>query len=85
MVQERTNLTGFKLFDNDTDNRAVTTVLPFGSAPQSRIVNALRRMVLEEAAEAGGHLIFTYVYAQSQDDANVRTSSPRSKIVAARY
>ncbi len=71
VARELTSLTGFKLFDNDTGNRAVTTVFPFGSAPHFRIVNALRRMVFEEAAEAGVDLIFTYVYAHPQDDASV--------------
>lgn len=72
VARELTALTGFRLFDNDATNGAVTPVFPFGSAPFGRIVGALRRMVFEEAAERGVDLIFTYVYARPGDDDYVR-------------
>ena len=72
VAQELAAQTGFKLFDNQASINAVTPVFPFGSAPFQRIVDALRDLVFEEAAEARVDLIFTFVYSRPEDDAYVR-------------
>jgi chloramphenicol 3-O-phosphotransferase len=62
-------LTGFKLFDNHASIDLALRFFAFGSAAFGKVVNGVRALVLDAAAEAGVSLIFTYVYAHPQDDA----------------
>ena len=55
--------TRFKLFHNHMSLDPVTAIFEWGSPPFARLVGEIRQRVIEEAAEAGIDLIFTYVWA----------------------
>jgi hypothetical protein len=61
--------TGFKLFHNHLTVDCVRAVFDFGTIPFYRLVCKIRIDIIEEAARAGiKGLIFTFVYANPQDD-----------------
>jgi hypothetical protein len=61
--RELARITGYKLFHNHMTVEPVLDIFPFGSPPFSRLVNELRRRVVEEAvlADLPG-LVFTLVW-----------------------
>ena len=60
---ELCRLTGSELLHNHMTIEPVLDVFPFGSPPFVRLVGEFRRRILEEAADAGVSLVFTYVWA----------------------
>lgn len=61
--------TGFRLFHNHLTVDCVGAVFDFGTAPFTRLVEKIRLDIIEEAARTGiGGLIFTFVYANPQDN-----------------
>lgn len=64
--------TGFKLLQNNSVNRVVQKIFPFGSAPFQRVVQELRLTIFREAALESVDLITTFVYAHHLDDGFVR-------------
>ncbi len=59
---------GFKLFHNHVSLDMVTSVFEWGSPSFGRLVEETRQRVIEEAAENGVDLIFTYVWAFNEPD-----------------
>jgi hypothetical protein len=72
VARELVALTGFKLFHNHLTIDLVTSVFPRGASAYSRLVHRFRRDMFTEAARADVDLIFTYVYAHPDDEADVR-------------
>jgi len=61
--------TGFKLFHNHLTVDCVSAVFDFGTAPFFKLVDKIRMDVVEEAARMKiGGLIFTFVYANPEDN-----------------
>ncbi len=71
IATELARLTGFKLFHNHLSIDLVESVFPRGTPSFARVGKAVRKLVFEEAAQADINLIFTYVYAHSQDDSEM--------------
>ena len=59
---------GFKLFHNHVTLDLVTTVFDWGTPSQGKLVGEFRQRIIEEAAESGIDLVFTYVWAFSEPD-----------------
>ena len=65
-------MTGFKLFDNHRSIDLVEDLFARGTPAFGRTLHRLRRLIFAEAAGSGVDLIFTYVYAHLQDDAEMQ-------------
>jgi hypothetical protein len=76
VAHELTGLTGYKLFHNHMTVEPVLDIFEFGSPPFSRLVDAFRRMIMEEAADSGLRgLVFTFVWGlELQGDLEVVSS-----------
>jgi hypothetical protein len=72
VAREVVALTGLRLFHNHLTVDLVASVFPFGSEPFGRLVQAMRRTMIAEAARQDVDLSFTFVYAAGKDDAIVR-------------
>jgi hypothetical protein len=61
---ELAKLTGFKLFHNHMTVEPISEIFEFGSPPFGRLVNEIRRRVIEEVADSDlPGLVFTFVWA----------------------
>lgn len=69
VAEELAALTGFKSFPNHLTVNPLVALFERNSPPYSRLLRELRVRMLEEAAEAGIDLIFTWVYPRDTDDA----------------
>jgi len=73
---ELTKLTGYKLFHNHMTVEPVLDIFAFGSPPYGRLVNAFRRMLMEEAVDSGlPGLVFTFVWGLELDSDHELVSS----------
>ena len=71
VAQELATLTGFKVFHNHLSIDFVEAVFARGTPSFGRSVKAARQLIFEEAAKGGVDIIFTFVYAYPQDDAEI--------------
>ena len=69
VAEELAALTGFKSFPNHLTVNPLVALFERNSPPYSRLLREFRVRMLEEAAEAGVDLIFTWVYPRDTDDA----------------
>ena len=66
---ELAKLTGFKLFHNHMSVEPISDIFEFGSPPFGRLVNEIRRRVIEEVADSDlPGLVFTFVWAVDDPD-----------------
>jgi hypothetical protein len=72
VARELAALTGLKLFHNHLTVDLVAAVFPRTSPAFAPLITRFRREMIAEAARHGVDLIFTYVYAHPDDEANVR-------------
>ncbi len=59
---------GFKLFHNHVTLDMVATIFDWGTPSHRKLVEEFRQRVIEEAAEVGVDLVFTYVWAFSESN-----------------
>lgn len=69
VAEELAALTGFRSFPNHLTVNPLVALFGRHSPPYSRLLREFRVRMLEEAAEAGVDLIFTWVYPRDTDDA----------------
>jgi hypothetical protein len=69
VAEELAAVTGFKSFPNHLTVNPLVALFERNSPPYSRLLREIRVRILEEAAEAGVDLIFTWVYPRDTDDA----------------
>ena len=67
VATELGRITSFAVFDNHLSIDCVLPVFGYGTKSLDRLVRQIRGDVIEEAAREGVDVIFTFVYAHSQD------------------
>jgi tRNA uridine 5-carbamoylmethylation protein Kti12 len=77
VAKQLAKLTGFRLYHNHVSVDFVKSVFDFGTPAFWRMVDRVRRDVIEEAAKEGVDIIFTFVYAKGSDDEFVRDVAAR--------
>ena len=69
VAEELAGLTGFRSFPNHLTVNPLVALCERNSPPYSRLLRLFRVRMLEEAADAGVDLIFTWTYPRGTDDA----------------
>jgi len=85
VARELAKLTGFRLYHNHVSVDFVKSVFDFGTPAFWRLVDRVRRDVIEEAAKEGVDVIFTFVYAKGPDDGFVDDIAKRVKSNGGRF
>ncbi len=71
VARELAALTGLRLFHNHLTVDLVESIFPRGTSQFVSLISRFRREMMAEAAVAGAGVIFTYVYAHPNDEADV--------------